>query len=89
MKIGAIVRQRGIPQNRVATSTRKASTATIDALIHEANRLLKDEIDALMMPFQFVHPDFFQQYKNARMIVDYTGRKAAAEDTPDPAPAVD
>jgi len=29
-----------IPQNRVATSSRKASTATIDQLIREANNIL-------------------------------------------------
>lgn len=63
-----------IPQNRVATGTRKASTANINDLIRKTNRLLKEEIDALIQPFQFIQPEFYQQYKNARIIVDYTGR---------------
>ena len=28
----------------------------------------------LVAPFQFSQPDFYSQYKNARQIVDYTGR---------------
>lgn len=69
-----------IPQNRVATSSRKASTASIDQLIHSANALLKEEIDALVQPFQFLYPDFYQQYRNARIIIDYTGRKSTTEE---------
>nr|WP_319512540.1 hypothetical protein [uncultured Draconibacterium sp.] len=69
-----------IPQNRVATSSRKASTATIDQLIRDANNILKNEIDPLVQPFQFINPDFYQQYKNARIIIDYTGRGPGASD---------
>lgn len=68
-----------IPQNRVATSSRKASTATIDRLIRETNNILRDEIDPLIQPFQFMNPDFYRQYKNARIIIDYTGRGPRTE----------
>lgn len=78
-----------IPQNRVAAGTRKASTTNIGALIAETSRLLREEIDTLMLPFQFMHPDFYAKYKNARIIVDYTGRRTSQEETPDPAPAMD
>jgi len=74
-----------IPQNRVATGARKASTTNIGALIAETSRLLRDEIDTLMLPFQFMQPDFYAKYKNARIIVDYTGRRTSTEETPEPA----
>jgi hypothetical protein len=38
------------------------------------DQLLKEEVDVLMLPFQFTQPDFYNAYKNARIIVDYTGR---------------
>ena len=31
------------------------------------------EVDVLMMPFQFSQADFYNAYKNARIIVDYKG----------------
>lgn len=65
--------------NRVASSSRKASTATIDRLIRETNNILRDEIDPLSQPFQFINPDFYRQYKNARIIIDYTGRGPRTE----------
>jgi len=46
------------------------------------DKLLKDELDALVDPFQFSQPDFFNSYKNARNIVDYSGRGKAAPVTP-------
>lgn len=72
-----------IPQNRVATGSRKSSTENISELIQATNRLLKNEIDNLMLPFQFIQPDFYEQYRNARIIVDYSGRPRAEEETTD------
>ena len=39
-------------------------------------------MDALIQPYQFSHPDFFNAYKNARNIVDYSGRGKAAPVAP-------
>ena len=39
-------------------------------------------MDALVEPFQFSQPDFFNAYKNARNIVDYSGRGKAVPVTP-------
>ena len=63
-----------IPKRRVATSVSKASTGNIGEVFKAQDKLLKDEIDALMLPFRFTQPDFFNSYKNARIIVDYSGR---------------
>ena len=44
--------------------------------------LLREQIDVLMQPFRFTQSDFYNAYRNARLIVDYAGRsKAAAEVT--------
>lgn len=70
-----------IPQNRVATSSRKNSTKNLNLLFQSTNKLLKEELDLLMLPFQYSQPDFYDQYRNARIIVDYTGRRSQTEDT--------
>jgi hypothetical protein len=64
-----------MPQNRVSVSTRKTSTLNISKLIRGTDKLLKEELDAMMLPFRFSQPDFYREYKNARIIVDYSGRK--------------
>lgn len=63
-----------IPQRRVASSMSKVSTSKIGELFDSLSKLLKDEIDVLMMLFEESNPDFYKAYKNARIIVDYTGR---------------
>ena len=60
----------------------KVSTGNIDGVFKAQDKLLKDQIDALVQPFQFSHPDFFNAYKNARSIVEYAGRGKAAVVTP-------
>jgi len=39
-------------------------------------------MDAQIQPYQFSHPDFFNAYKNARNIVDYSGSGKAAPVAP-------
>jgi hypothetical protein len=43
--------------------------------------LLKNEPDVLLMPFQFTQPDFYKAYKNARSIIDYSGRGKVEQET--------
>lgn len=62
-----------IPQKRIATSTSKVSTANIRETFAEIDRLLKEELDVLMLIFQFTQADFYNEYKSARIIVDYSG----------------
>lgn len=71
-----------IPKRRVSMNLSKVSTGNIDGVFKAQDKLLKDQIDALVQPFQFSHPDFFNAYKNARNIVDYSGRGKAAPVTP-------
>lgn len=69
-------------QPRVATTKSKVSTGNISDVVKSLDKLLKDEIDELMLPFQFTQPDFYNAYRNARIIVNYSGRGKAKPDVP-------
>jgi len=71
------------PRKRVSTAVSKVSTWNIRAGIKTLDKLLKEEIDDLMAPFQFSQPDFYNTYKNARIIVDYSGRGKGKPDKPE------
>lgn len=71
------------PQQRVATTESKMSTDNIDKVYKSTMKLLKEVIDELMLPFQFSQPDFYNTYKNARIIVNYSGRGKGKPDNPD------
>ena len=72
-----------IPKKRVATSLSKTSTDNIESTFSAQEKLLKNEIDVLMLLFQESNPDFYNSYKNARAIVNYTGRgKGAVAEMP-------
>ena len=63
-----------IPQKRVANSVSKVSTLNIGELFNSVTKMLKEEMDVLMLLFAENEPDFYNAYKNARLILDYNGR---------------
>ena len=71
-----------IPKKRVATSLSKTSTDNIEVTFTAQEKLLKDQIDVLMLLFKDNNPDFYSAYKNARATVNYIGRgKGAVTET--------
>lgn len=62
-----------IPQKRVASSVSKVSTMNIGELIDSLSKLLKEEIDVLMLILEDSQPDFYRTYKSSRIIVNYRG----------------
>lgn len=62
-----------IPQKRGADNVMKVSTRNIAEVFKSMNQLLREEIDVLMGPLEFTHPDFFRTYQNARIVIDYKG----------------
>lgn len=68
-----------IPKRRVAINISKVSTGNIDGVFKAQDKLLREQVDALMEPFQFSQPDFFNAYRNARSVVDYSGRGKAVQ----------
>lgn len=73
-----------IPQRRVSKSVSKTSTGNISQVFKMMDKLLKDEIDSYMSLFQFTQPDFYNAYKNARLIVGYMGRVKSKDDKTKP-----
>lgn len=63
-----------IPQKRVANSMSKVSTLNISVVFNSMSKMLKEEMDVLMLLFEQAEPDFYKAYKNARSIVGYMGR---------------
>jgi hypothetical protein len=63
-----------IPQKRVANSMSKVSTLNISEIFNSTTKMLKEELDVLMLLFEEAEADFYMAYKNARIIIDYSGR---------------
>lgn len=58
---------------------RKGATKQLSALFKEADTILKNEMDLLVVEFEKNHPDFVRNYKNARIIIDLRGRRRIAK----------
>jgi len=69
-----------IPKKRVADTEGKVLTTNLGNLFRSTNDLLKKEMDVLMLLFAETHPDFYNAYKNARIIIDYTGGAPTGDD---------
>ena len=67
---------------RTAITVRKGATEAIETLIREGTTILKNRMDKLMVEFKGTNPDFYQEYFDARIVVN-TGVV-----TPEPAPPV-
>jgi hypothetical protein len=56
--------------------TNVANTRRLSLLFSEADNLLKNELDKLMLRFRKSNPEFYNAYANARSVVDLGGGKA-------------
>jgi len=66
---------------RQATTARMVQTESLSTLIREANDILRNEIDPMVILFSRTHPQFVSNYQAARVIID----RAATRATPKPA----
>ena len=62
-----------IPAPRVAITVKKGATSNLVEDVKLADKQLKDKLDKLMPQFKTVSPDFYGQYFDARIIVNYKG----------------
>ncbi len=60
-----------MPAPRATIAERKAANEKLNRLIAETTELLDDELDRMMLKYKNSHPDFYNTYFNARMIMDY------------------
>jgi hypothetical protein len=65
-----------LPDPRVAIGASKTATKELKDKFLEIDNLLKNDIDVFMEIFQSSQPNFYEQYKNARIIVDLGRRKS-------------
>jgi hypothetical protein len=67
------------PKVSEAIDARKLHTAKLNMLLAEANDLLKNEMDRLVLLLADTYIDFKKLYKNSRSIDDYRGKRSAVD----------
>ena len=70
---------------RTAITVRKGATEAIETLIKDGTAILTNRMDKLMVDFKTSHPDFYQEYFDARIVVN-TGAKGGDEPPAPPVP---
>ncbi len=58
------------PKSRTAKSNRKTMNANLTVLFKQADTVLKEQIDKLILVFRAEHPDFVKTYEANRIIID-------------------
>lgn len=73
-----------ISSPRTAITVRKGATENIEELIREGTAILKDRMDKLMVEYEVSSPDFYQEYFDARIVVNTGAKKEDAPVPPTP-----
>ena len=60
---------------RAALAERKGATAEINALVKDSMKILTKRMDKMMPEFEESHPNFYQEYFDARIIVNSATEK--------------
>ncbi|MFP4622340.1 MAG: hypothetical protein ACLFM7_13595 [Bacteroidales bacterium] len=68
---------------RNAVTTRAAATSELANLFHQADELLKNQIDNLMVSYKASEPRFYTMYDNARKIVSLGRRSEPEKEEPE------
>lgn len=58
------------PKTRTATSQRKTLGSNLEQLFKEADYILKEQMDKLVVAFRASHPNFVATYQTTRIIID-------------------
>lgn len=72
-----------ITDPRQAIITRKQKTKNLKQLFAQTAKLFKDTLDPLMIPLKLTHPELYDLYLSARIVID---RKGSKKDGGDPKP---
>ena len=64
---------------RAAITARKSAGTLLKPQFSDANDLLKEQLDGLMEKFRESQPAFYEEYWNARQIIDYGTRHEKSE----------
>lgn len=71
-----------LPQKRTQQSKTSLSTQNLEDAIDRIDELLNETIDVLVKPWEYINPDFYGAYTNARIIVDAPSRKNTSPTEP-------
>jgi len=74
---------------RTAIGERSTATQELEALFVEGDTVLKEQLDKLIEIFKVSAPNFYNQYKSARVIVDLGRGGSSDPDEPEPEPLVE
>ena len=66
-----------IPQPRTATAVKKNSTTNLAKLFADGEKIIKDRIDGMMLPFRQTKPDFYNAYITAKKTVNLGTHKVS------------
>ncbi len=77
--------KRALIKPRDAQAMKKAANLELRMLFRETDRILKNKMDRMMKSLKQSHPQFYQEYFNARQIIDSGSRHARKSETPTPA----
>ncbi len=72
-----------IVKPREIRALKKACTADLKALFKEVDRILKFKMDPMVIFLKSSHPQFYQDYFNARMIIDAGTRRTKSANPAD------
>jgi len=59
-----------MPERREKDTESSTATTNIENIVKEIAALQRNKLDVLIAPLEDSNPDFYQQYKNARKIID-------------------
>ena len=76
-----------LPLPQVAIGSAKSVGQAIDAALDRLDGILNNGLDNLMLKYEDTHPDFFNDYTNARIIIDRPGGHGNGTPPTPPAPA--
>ena len=69
---------------RTAITVRKGATEQIEQLVREGTTILTNRMDKLMADFKGTNPDFYQEYFDARIVVNTGAKKEEVPVVPVP-----
>jgi len=71
-----------VPSPRTTIVERKVALKDLSNLFKDANLILTEQLDLMMVPYEKTNPDFYKEYMNARKVVQY-GIRHEKGDKPD------
>jgi hypothetical protein len=73
-----------LSEPKIQRDNKKDFSSKIKETMSGTDHILHNKLDKLIEQFKTSNPEFYQKYKNARMIIDLTGKKSESKQTKNP-----